>query len=73
MASMIRALLGLDYPPASDAADALALAVIHLRLASVMAAAERSAIPPSLLAALARPRRRRSGRRGLRLAPRLPT
>lgn len=33
VALMIRALLGLDAPPASDAADALALAVTHCRRA----------------------------------------
>ena len=45
---MIRALLGLGELPAFDAADALALAVTHLRLGSVLAAAARSSIAPDI-------------------------
>jgi crossover junction endodeoxyribonuclease RuvC len=67
MALMIRALLRLDQLPAFDAADALALAVTHLRFGSIAAAAGRSAIPPELLAALGR-RGKRSKRQALRLA-----
>jgi crossover junction endodeoxyribonuclease RuvC len=65
MALMIRALLRLEQLPAFDAADALALAVTHLRLGSVAEAARRSSIPPELLAALGRRRSKRSSRRGL--------
>jgi crossover junction endodeoxyribonuclease RuvC len=73
VASMVRALLRLEQAPAFDAADALALAVTHLRLGSVLAAASRSPLPARLLAALGSGRRRRSRRHGLRLAPRRPT
>lgn len=48
VAQMVRALLGLRELPALDAADALALAITHLRLAH---------LPPGLAA----PRRRRRG------------
>jgi len=72
MALMIRALLGLEQLPAFDAADALALAVTHLRFGSVAAAAQRSQLPPQLLAALGRRPSKRSRRRGLRLPPGFP-
>jgi crossover junction endodeoxyribonuclease RuvC len=67
IALMIRALLRLDQLPAFDAADALALAVTHLRIGSIAEAAGRSALPPELLAALGR-RGKRSKRQGLRIA-----
>jgi crossover junction endodeoxyribonuclease RuvC len=60
VAMMVRTLLGLAAPPPSDAADALALAITHLRLeplARVLAgSAEGSAV--ARLAALTRGRRR---------------
>ena len=69
MAEMVRALLGLDRAPSSDAADALALAVTHLRIGPLQEAlstqrqgsskiAQRDA-PPELARLL---RGRRSGR-----------
>jgi crossover junction endodeoxyribonuclease RuvC len=69
VAHMIRALLALDVPPKSDAADALALAVTHSRRAPVEAAIETrratTNIDPALLALLTRGKRGRS--RGIRL------
>jgi crossover junction endodeoxyribonuclease RuvC len=60
---MIRAVLGLDELPASDASDALALAVTHLRvggLARALAVNANGKSAPSALAALiSSPRRRR--------------
>lgn len=69
VALMVRAILGLDEPPPSDAADALALALTHLRKAPLEAAlAERVAGRPGddglakLLRGAYRPARRRARR-----------
>ena len=40
VALMVRALLALDAPPPSDAADALAVAITHLRIGSLPSAVE---------------------------------
>jgi crossover junction endodeoxyribonuclease RuvC len=71
VARMIRALLGLDEPPRSDAADALALAVTHCRRVPLDRAIERNrgaSSPNPVLALLFRAgksRRARSKRRTL--------
>lgn len=60
VALMVRALLGLAEPPASDAADALAIAITHLRLGTLPvpgASAETS--PRAQLLRLLHPGRRR--------------
>jgi crossover junction endodeoxyribonuclease RuvC len=66
VALMVRALLGLPELPPADAADALALAITHLRLGPVIAAttplSERPA-PQQRLLELLRAGRRRSHRR----------
>jgi crossover junction endodeoxyribonuclease RuvC len=71
VAHMIRALLGLDAPPASDAADALALAVTHCRRAPLDAAIGRtrpsSPLAPALALLLGKGRRGRV--RNLRRIP----
>jgi crossover junction endodeoxyribonuclease RuvC len=70
VALMIRTLLRLSDTPASDAADALALAVTHLRLGALAPLLAKGAGPLDnpILAAMARGRRRRFGaRRGLHL------
>jgi crossover junction endodeoxyribonuclease RuvC len=69
---MIRTLLGLAEAPSNDAADALALAVTHLRLGTLSPVlSSRSSLPDNpLLLALLRSGRRRRGRkpwRGLRI------
>ncbi|HEX9620772.1 MAG TPA: crossover junction endodeoxyribonuclease RuvC [Polyangiaceae bacterium] len=67
VALMIRAVLNLETAPVSDAADALALAVTHLRVGPSLAferlatARARSSAPPAILARLG-PRGRRAGR-----------
>jgi crossover junction endodeoxyribonuclease RuvC len=63
VAHMIRALLALDAPPASDAADALALAVTHCRRGPIEAAmaARASALPPAIALLLRGKRRARHG------------
>jgi crossover junction endodeoxyribonuclease RuvC len=70
VARMIRALLGLDEPPKSDAADALALAVTHCRRVPIDAAILRTravSLHPALaaLASARGSRRSRGGRRPL--------
>ena len=71
VARMVRALLGLDEPPRSDAADALALAVTHCRRVPLDRAIERSrpASSPnpmlSLLLRSGKSRRVRARRRAL--------
>lgn len=47
VALMVRALLGLAAPPPSDAADALALAITHLRIGTLTAAPAQGAPPMS--------------------------
>ena len=66
VAAMVRAMLALDAVPAFDAADALALAITHLRIGPVAERLEgltgpvtRRSLPPRLAAAL---KARRSGR-----------
>jgi crossover junction endodeoxyribonuclease RuvC len=63
VAHMIRALLALDEPPKSDAADALALAITHCRRGPIENAIDArrapSKIEPSLLARLTRGKRAR--------------
>ena len=63
VARMIRALLGLEAPPRSDAADALALAVTHLRVGPLDERMRRSGskLSPQVVAALSGTRRRRRG------------
>ena len=51
VAQMVRALLGLAAPPPSDAADALAIAITHLRLGGIT-------LPTPLAAAPTTPRER---------------
>lgn len=63
VALMIRALLALDELPRPDAADALALAVTHLRAAPLESALAARAVDPRLLRALGGRRRRRPTRR----------
>lgn len=62
VAHMIRALLGLDEPPRSDAADALALAVTHCRRAPLDEAVENKrstgVLHPALVLLAARRKRR---------------
>jgi len=73
VAHMIRALLALDGPPRSDAADALALAVTHCRRGPLLAAlSERQTSLPDhpALALLLRGRGRRRGAAGRRAAGR---
>lgn len=70
VARMIRALLGLDQAPKSDAADALALAVTHCRRIPIDRAIERNRASASVHPALAlllrgKSRRGRSRRRPL--------
>lgn len=62
VAQMVRALLALEAPPRSDAADALALAITHCRRGPIDAAmnAQRSALPPEVAALLGRRRGRRA-------------
>lgn len=62
VALMVRALLGLAAPPPSDAADALALAITHLRLGTLPAAVA----PPSTPARDRLLRLLQSGRRARR-------
>jgi crossover junction endodeoxyribonuclease RuvC len=72
MARMVRALLGLDEPPKSDAADALALAVTHCRRVPLDRAIEQSrgAAPAHpALALLLRAGRSRRGRPRRRALP----
>jgi crossover junction endodeoxyribonuclease RuvC len=65
VAAMVRALLALDAVPAFDAADALALAITHLRIGPVAerlgltGPVTRRSLPPRLAAAL---KARRTGR-----------
>ncbi len=62
VAQMVRALLALEAPPRSDAADALALAITHCRRGPIDAAmnAQRSAPSPELAALFGRRRGRRT-------------
>lgn len=60
VAQMIRSLLGLEEPPAADAADALALAVTHLRRAPLDEALRRSSRPGLVAVPAARARRGRT-------------
>lgn len=46
VAAVVRAILGLPTPPASDAADALAIAILHGRAMLVPAALRRPVSPP---------------------------
>ena len=69
VAQMMRALLNLDEPPPSDAADALALAVTHLRRAPLDEAIARRVAQDPRLATLATPRRA-GGRARLRVVSR---
>jgi crossover junction endodeoxyribonuclease RuvC len=68
VAHMVKTLLCLDEPPPSDAADALALAITHLRRAPIVAALSQRAaggtshLPPALLDGLKRARRRTPAR-----------
>jgi crossover junction endodeoxyribonuclease RuvC len=69
VAHMVRALLALDAPPRSDAADALALAITHCRRGPVDAAVDArrsSALPKELLALFGKRRRSRRGVLGSR-------
>jgi crossover junction endodeoxyribonuclease RuvC len=63
VAQMVRAMLGLAAPPASDAADALAIAITHLRLGTVPVPGSTGAIaegsPRAQLLRLLHPTRRR--------------
>jgi crossover junction endodeoxyribonuclease RuvC len=61
VALMVRAMLGLREVPASDAADALALAVTHLRIGPLLSSL--SSKPPLLLQMAARRRRLSAGGR----------
>jgi crossover junction endodeoxyribonuclease RuvC len=67
IARMVRALLALDVPPSSDAADALALAITHLRIAPLEQALAarrcRAATDPRPAGALGRSPGRRRCRR----------
>lgn len=70
VALMVRAVLGLDQLPAGDAADALALALTHLRLGRGMPNAlengsARRTSPEAALRALLHARGRQRGRRPL--------
>ena len=70
VAMMIRALFGLAEAPSSDAADALALAVTHLRLgnlAPILGGGSRLPDNPLLAALMRAGRRRRKTSRGLRI------
>jgi crossover junction endodeoxyribonuclease RuvC len=72
VARMVRALLGLDEPPRSDAADALALAVTHCRRVPIDRAIEQSrgAAPAHpALALLLRARKSPRGRSRRRALP----
>lgn len=72
MARMVRALLGLDEPPRSDAADALALAVTHCRRVPLDRAIEQSrgtAPAHPALALLLGSRKSRRGRYRRRALP----
>jgi crossover junction endodeoxyribonuclease RuvC len=62
VAHMVRALLALETPPRSDAADALALAITHCRRGPIDAAMNerRSALRPEMAALLGRRRGRRA-------------
>jgi crossover junction endodeoxyribonuclease RuvC len=60
VAQMIRALLSLSAPPPSDAADALALAVTHLRLGPLQEALQQQ--HPTLAALAGAPTRRKRRR-----------
>jgi crossover junction endodeoxyribonuclease RuvC len=64
VAQMVRAILNLDELPASDAADALALAITHLRVGGLMEAVEaaRGPNPARTLLSLVGKRRRSSTR-----------
>jgi crossover junction endodeoxyribonuclease RuvC len=64
VAQMVRTLLCLDETPASDAADALALAITHLRRAPIQERLQARASVNPVLAALLQPRRRRRPRLG---------
>jgi crossover junction endodeoxyribonuclease RuvC len=64
VALMVRALLGLSELPPADAADALALAITHLRLGPVAERLGKRSLPPALAAALAGRSRGRKRRRG---------
>ena len=66
VALMVRAMLGLSERPPADAADALALAITHLRLGPVAERLGERSLSPALIAALSgrsrsRKRRRRAG------------
>jgi crossover junction endodeoxyribonuclease RuvC len=72
VARMIRALLGLDEAPRSDAADALALAVTHCRRVPLDRAIERSrgaGAPNPVLSLLLRASKSRRGRARRRSLP----
>ena len=60
VAHMVRALLALEGPPRSDAADALALAITHCRRGPIDLAmkARASALPPEIAALFGRGRRK---------------
>jgi crossover junction endodeoxyribonuclease RuvC len=62
VAHIVRALLALETPPRSDAADALALAITHCRRGPIDAAmnARRSGLPAEVARLLGGPRRRRA-------------
>lgn len=65
VARIIKALLGLEQLPAPDAADALALAVTHLRISPfVEALASRTPTERAALSALLVAKRRQRGRAG---------
>jgi crossover junction endodeoxyribonuclease RuvC len=63
VAHMVRALLALEEPPRSDAADALALAITHCRRGPIDGAldARRTPLPKDIAALFSRKRRPRSG------------
>ncbi len=63
VAQMVRALLSLAENPPPDAADALALAVTHLRLGPIAERLGERSLPPALMAALSGRRRRSRPRR----------
>jgi crossover junction endodeoxyribonuclease RuvC len=65
VALMVRAVLGLESPPPSDAADALALAITHLRIGTLLAnvaVRKQPALPERLREVLARHRGRKPSR-----------
>jgi crossover junction endodeoxyribonuclease RuvC len=65
VAMMVRTLLSLNDLPPPDAADALALAVTHLRVGGLEAVLRENNAPPQVIEALTRARRRRRAPRAM--------